>query len=185
MRGLAGRFATLATGLGAVAQSGSAPRSHRGGQGFESPQLHPPNGRGVWPGQKLVVQVSSYVRDETFGISGSNLGDHLLPASPCREVVDHRFGCRRVGCAAQKFVEHGDRGSRADRGAGAQRVLPACLKGYLKARRASDPRRGRTGRACRAPRGPGASEVARALQAQKICEAEHGPAHGTFDRETR
>ena len=26
--------------LGAVAQSGSAPRSHRGGQGFESPQLH-------------------------------------------------------------------------------------------------------------------------------------------------
>ena len=28
------------TRLGAVAQSGSAPRSHRGGQGFESPQLH-------------------------------------------------------------------------------------------------------------------------------------------------
>lgn len=27
--------------VGAVAQSGSAPRSHRGGQGFESPQLHP------------------------------------------------------------------------------------------------------------------------------------------------
>ncbi len=26
--------------VGAVAQSGSAPRSHRGGQGFESPQLH-------------------------------------------------------------------------------------------------------------------------------------------------
>src|SRR3712207_937210 len=25
---------------GAVAQSGSAPRSHRGGQGFNSPQLH-------------------------------------------------------------------------------------------------------------------------------------------------
>jgi hypothetical protein len=34
-------FATLAAGLGAVAQSGSAPRSHRGGQGFKSPQLHP------------------------------------------------------------------------------------------------------------------------------------------------
>jgi len=29
------------------------------------------------------------------------------------------------------------------------------------------------------------SEVARALQAQKICEAEHRPAHDTFDRETR
>src|SRR5271165_1825894 len=29
------------SGLGAVAQSGSAPRSHRGGQGFKSPQLHP------------------------------------------------------------------------------------------------------------------------------------------------
>lgn len=27
------------------------------------------------------------------------------------------------------------------------------------------------------------AEVARALQAQKICEAEHGPAHYTFDRE--
>ena len=28
-----------------------------------------------------------------------------------------------------------------------------------------------------------ATEVARALQAQKICEAEHGPAHDTFERE--
>ncbi|SRR6266487_789855 len=28
-----------------------------------------------------------------------------------------------------------------------------------------------------------ATEVARALQAQKICEAEHGPAHDIFDRE--
>jgi hypothetical protein len=27
------------------------------------------------------------------------------------------------------------------------------------------------------------AEVARALQAQKKCEAEHGPAHDTFDRE--
>jgi hypothetical protein len=27
------------------------------------------------------------------------------------------------------------------------------------------------------------AEVARALQAQKICEAEHGPAHDIFDRE--
>jgi hypothetical protein len=27
------------------------------------------------------------------------------------------------------------------------------------------------------------AEVARALQAQKTCEAEHGPAHDTFDRE--
>ena len=27
------------------------------------------------------------------------------------------------------------------------------------------------------------AEVARALQAQKICETEHGPAHDTFDRE--
>jgi 1,5-anhydro-D-fructose reductase (1,5-anhydro-D-mannitol-forming) len=34
-------FARLTLVLGAVAQSGSAPRSHRGGQGFESPQLHP------------------------------------------------------------------------------------------------------------------------------------------------
>ncbi len=27
------------------------------------------------------------------------------------------------------------------------------------------------------------AEVARALQVQKICETEHGPAHDTFDRE--
>src|SRR5215469_3615741 len=33
-------FATLTGVPGAVAQSGSAPRSHRGGQGFKSPQLH-------------------------------------------------------------------------------------------------------------------------------------------------
>jgi hypothetical protein len=35
--------------LGAVAQSGSAPRSHRGGQGFKSPQLHqfPPRSEAV------------------------------------------------------------------------------------------------------------------------------------------
>ncbi len=30
-----------------------------------------------------------------------------------------------------------------------------------------------------------AAEVARALQAQKTCEAEHGPAHESFDREAR
>jgi hypothetical protein len=40
MRGQGRWFATLAQVLGAVAQSGSAPRSHRGGQGFKSPQLH-------------------------------------------------------------------------------------------------------------------------------------------------
>src|SRR6266702_7283865 len=39
-RGQALWFARLAQVLGAVAQSGSAPRSHRGGQGFKSPQLH-------------------------------------------------------------------------------------------------------------------------------------------------
>jgi hypothetical protein len=27
------------------------------------------------------------------------------------------------------------------------------------------------------------AEVARALEMQKICEAEHGPAHDVFDRE--
>src|SRR3981081_2024218 len=41
MSGQSPKFATLTGGLGAVAQSGSAPRSHRGGQGFKSPQLHP------------------------------------------------------------------------------------------------------------------------------------------------
>ncbi len=47
VRGWFGRPANLVAGParrggspGAVAQSGSAPRSHRGGQGFKSPQLH-------------------------------------------------------------------------------------------------------------------------------------------------
>ena len=40
MRGQGTSFARLTQVLGAVAQSGSAPRSHRGGQGFKSPQLH-------------------------------------------------------------------------------------------------------------------------------------------------
>lgn len=34
-------------------------------------------------------------------------------------------------------------------------------------------------------RGAEVGEVARALQAQKMCEAEHGPAHQAFDREVR
>src|SRR6185437_12886065 len=45
-RGQASWFARLTQVLGAVAQSGSAPRSHREGQGFKSPQLHR-----VLPGQ--------------------------------------------------------------------------------------------------------------------------------------
>ena len=37
----------------------------------------------------------------------------------------------------------------------------------------------------RKTRGAEVAEVARALQAQKRCEAEHGPAHDTFDREVQ
>ena len=37
---------------GAVAQSGSAPRSHRGGQGFKSPQLHTPLNRPSGPSSR-------------------------------------------------------------------------------------------------------------------------------------
>ena len=37
--------------------------------------------------------------------------------------------------------------------------------------------------AFRKTRSAEAAEVARALQAHKRCEAEHGPAHDTFDRE--
>jgi len=37
----------------------------------------------------------------------------------------------------------------------------------------------------RKTRGAEAAEVARALQAQKRCEAEHGPAHDTYDREVQ
>ena len=35
----------------------------------------------------------------------------------------------------------------------------------------------------RKTRGAQTAEVARALHAQTICEAEHGPAHHVFDRE--
>jgi hypothetical protein len=35
----------------------------------------------------------------------------------------------------------------------------------------------------RKTRGAETAEVARALQAQKVCQAEHGAAHDTFDRE--
>ena len=41
VRGGQGLPVNVVDGSGAVAQPGSAPRSHRGGQGFESPQLHP------------------------------------------------------------------------------------------------------------------------------------------------
>lgn len=37
----------------------------------------------------------------------------------------------------------------------------------------------------RKTRGAEIAEVTRALQAQKKCEAEHGPAHDTFDREVQ
>jgi hypothetical protein len=37
----------------------------------------------------------------------------------------------------------------------------------------------------RKTRGAEVAEVARALQAQKRCEAEHGLAHETFDREVQ
>jgi hypothetical protein len=37
----------------------------------------------------------------------------------------------------------------------------------------------------RKTRGAEIAEVARALHAQKRCEAEHGPAHDTFDREVQ
>ena len=37
----------------------------------------------------------------------------------------------------------------------------------------------------RKTRGAETAEVARALQAQKRCEAEHGPAYDTFDREVQ
>jgi hypothetical protein len=71
MRGQGAWFARLTQVLGAVAQSGSAPRSHRGGQGFKSPQLHPKAA-----GQRLTVFLSSsapviHVRFWERGGSGS------------------------------------------------------------------------------------------------------------------
>jgi hypothetical protein len=130
-------FATLTGGLGAVAQSGSAPRSHRGGQGFKSPQLHPldlvsDQARGSF----LRPQPSSLAG--AFGMVGRNLGDHLLPASQCRRLLDGPAWCRWLGFWAvaltkrsQDFVEQRYGRVRMDACAGAQRVLPAGLQSVL------------------------------------------------------
>src|SRR5580698_5187401 len=59
--------------------------SHRGGQGFESPQLH------LWDLVSDQVR-SSFLEPQptsragVFGLVGRNLGDHLLPASRCGSV---------------------------------------------------------------------------------------------------
>jgi hypothetical protein len=56
---------------GAVAQSGSAPRSHRGGQGFKSPQLHPRSeALSPLPGEASKAPYSSKVQQQ-FHSSGA------------------------------------------------------------------------------------------------------------------
>ena len=114
--------------------SGRAPRSHRGGHWFDPSIAH-----SIRPAQRLLVQVSSYFEGETFGISGRNLGDHLLPASQGRQVVNCRRGCRWVrrglaGCFAQRReerVQQRNGGVWAEGRSGAQGVLPAGLEGRL------------------------------------------------------
>src|SRR5580693_8120561 len=64
-------FATLTGVLGAVAQSGSAPRSHRGGQGFKSPQLHP------------LVLVSDQARRSVTWCHLSTEGEAFCALGPC------------------------------------------------------------------------------------------------------
>jgi hypothetical protein len=96
MRAEGRRFATLSQVLGAVAQSGSAPRSHRGGQGFKSPQLHREIAGRVacsiswllgweplWePGRKLPVWLGlravATAKTESTSITGATAGDSAL-----------------------------------------------------------------------------------------------------------
>src|SRR4051812_581733 len=54
---------------GAVAQTGSAPRSHRGGQGFKSPQLHKGNSKSEAQGEDAPGASCLCVSD-----AGSRLG---------------------------------------------------------------------------------------------------------------
>src|SRR5208282_3208490 len=84
-------FATLTGGLGAVAQSGSAPRSHRGGQGFESPQLH------LW--DLVSDQVRRFsVNPAYFRGWGLRLGweEFGRSSSPCLPVMVRGAGCCAV-----------------------------------------------------------------------------------------
>src|SRR5260370_27899928 len=75
------QFATLSQVLGAVAQSGSAPRSHRGGQGFKSPQLH----REI-AGQRLTYSSHPTRRMGAVAILGG-----------IWEIVSYRTGTGRAG----------------------------------------------------------------------------------------
>src|SRR5271169_5467505 len=72
MRGQGTWFARLTQVLGAVAQSGSAPRSHRGGQGFKSPQLHPgfPRSSGLFDFLAPDGLPSGVVHGDTRGARG-------------------------------------------------------------------------------------------------------------------
>jgi hypothetical protein len=100
-RGQASWFARLAQVLGAVAQSGSAPRSHRGGQGFKSPQLHR-----VLAGQRPISCLSASTDPirvrfwERFG-SGSCLAGRL--AWPTGRRKQARSSVARAG------LDHGVR----------------------------------------------------------------------------
>src|SRR5258707_8731765 len=88
--GASQEFATLAPGLGAVAQSGSAPRSHRGGQGFKSPQLHPKlQARACTDAARLAPKiichpdVTGITREQvTSFVPGRTLRPVLAPAPP-------------------------------------------------------------------------------------------------------
>src|SRR5580704_13710781 len=79
-------FATLSQVLGAVAQSGSAPRSHRGGQGFKSPQLH----REI-AGQRLTYSSHPTRRMGAVAILGG------IWEIVTWEIVSSRAGTDRVG----------------------------------------------------------------------------------------
>src|SRR5580704_13778705 len=92
------RFARLSQVLGAVAQSGSAPRSHRGGQGFKSPQLHrvlagkmarsifwlsgwePSRSIRVWLGLRAVATARTVSTSITGATAGQRSSQDLLRA---------------------------------------------------------------------------------------------------------
>jgi hypothetical protein len=78
--------------------------SHRGGQGFKSPQLHPLDlVSDLVRGSLLEPQPTSVAG--AFGVVGRNLGDHLLPVPGCRRLLDGLAWRRSLAERRQKLVE--------------------------------------------------------------------------------
>src|SRR5215469_16612491 len=110
-----------------------ATNSHRGGQGFKSPQLHP------------AIMVFDQVRSSSdrphpsssggaFWVVGRNLGDHLLPVLRCGCVLLGDSRCCWVGLVGslavrrEESIKQRNGRMRMDGGAGPEGIVPAGLE---------------------------------------------------------